>query len=254
MLDHQKQIKFGLIGEKLGHSYSKTIHEQLASYSYELMPLKKEELDNFMKTHDFKAINVTIPYKREVIPYLDEIDENAKKIGAVNTIVNKNGLLYGYNTDYHGFLYTLRHNQISVANKKVLVIGNGGAAMAVFAVLRQEAAADIIVVKHKEELGTVTYQEAATFHSDAAIIINTSPVGMFPNTESTPMDLSPYHSCEAVVDLIYNPRQTLFLKQAADLGIKSVNGLEMLIAQAKYAVEYFLSITIPDEKIETIII
>jgi len=245
--------RYGLIGEKLGHSYSKVIHEKLADYTYDLIPLSKEEFTTFMETHDFSAINVTIPYKQAVIPYLDELSDSAKAIGAVNAIVNRDGKLCGHNTDYLGFLYTLQKNQIEVTNQKVLVIGNGGAAKAVVAALLSLSPKDLITVKYKEEPGTVTYEQAALLHSDATLIVNTSPVGMYPNTDASPMDLTPYTSLKAVVDIIYNPATTKLLAQAKNLGAKAVNGMEMLVAQAKYAVELFLDTKIPEERITEII-
>lgn len=245
-------MDYGLIGEKLSHSYSKVIHEQLADYQYELHPLTKEEFKSFMEEKKFKAINVTIPYKRDVIPYLDVIDEKARKIGAVNTIVNDNGKLTGYNTDYDGFFYTLTTNQVKIKDKKVLVLGNGGAALAVLAVLKNMGASDIIIVKYKEETGCITYEEAKQNHTDAAVLINTTPVGMYPNCDASPIDLTPYQNLEAVVDVIYNPLTTKLLAQAGDLGIKAVNGLTMLVAQAKYAVEHFKSCNLEDEVIQPI--
>lgn len=242
-------MEYGLIGEKLGHSYSKPIHEMLADYTYEICPLSGEEFPEFMKRKEFKAINVTIPYKKDVMPYLSEIDDKAAAIGAVNTIVNRGGKLCGYNTDYPGLLYSLRSNGISPAGRKVLVLGNGGAAQAVFAILKDEHAAEVLTVKYKPEPGTITYEEAKEFHADAGIIINTSPVGMFPHTGISPIDLTPYQDCTAVVDLIYNPPVTKLLEQAGSLGMKAVNGLEMLVAQAKYAVEYFLDSKLPDSEI-----
>ncbi|MDD5936525.1 MAG: shikimate dehydrogenase [Clostridiales bacterium] len=245
-------MEYGLIGEKLGHSYSKLIHEKLADYSYDLCPLTKEEFPVFMTEKNFHAINVTIPYKKMVIPYLSEIDLKAKRIGAVNTIVNENGKLIGHNTDYDGFAYTLQKHNIEVTGKKVLVIGNGGAAQAIFAVLNDLHASEIITVKYKVEPGTVTYEEAARLHSDAYLIVNTSPIGMYPNADASPMDLSPYHELGAVVDIIYNPTVTKLMEQAISLNVLAVNGLEMLIAQAKYAVEYFLNKKIDDSVIEEI--
>lgn len=242
-------MDYGLIGEKLGHSYSKIIHEQITDYQYEIHPLSKEEFPLFMKEKNFKAINVTIPYKRDVIPYLNEIDEKAKKIGAVNTIVNDNGKLTGYNTDYDGFYYTLVENQIEVKGKKVLVLGNGGAALAVLAVLKALEVGQILIVKYKEEDGCITYEEAKEKHFDASIIINTTPVGMYPNCNDSPIDLTPYQSLEAVVDVIYNPLTTKLLAQAMERQIKAVNGLAMLVAQAKYAVEHFKNCKLSDELI-----
>lgn len=244
--------RYGLIGEKLGHSYSKLIHEQLADYTYDLIPLSKEEFHPFMQAHDFAAINVTIPYKQDVIPYLDEISDSAKAIGAVNCIVNRNGKLCGYNTDYSGFLYTLKNNNIKITGEKVLVLGNGGAAKAVYAALASLNPKELITVKYKEEPGVITYEQAATIHADASVIVNTSPVGMYPNVDASPMDIAPYKTLAAVVDIIYNPTTTKLLAQAKDRGITAVNGLEMLVAQAKYAVELFLDTEMPDEKIEEV--
>ena len=243
---------YGLIGEKLGHSYSKLIHEQLANYTYDLIPMTKEEFNDFMQKKEFTAINVTIPYKQAVIPYLDILDPSAKAIGAVNAITNHNGVLHGYNTDYLGFLYTLHHNQIHVTNEKVLVLGNGGAAKAIVAALRSLSPKELITVKYKEEPNTVTYEQAAKLHTDATLIVNTSPVGMYPKIEDCPMDIAPYHNLKAVVDIIYNPPVTKLLAQAKERGITAVNGMEMLVAQAKYAVELFLEKEIPDTQIEVV--
>lgn len=251
-------MEYGLIGEKLGHSFSKPIHEKLVryheakNYSYEIRPVPRDEFADFMEKKDFRAINVTIPYKSNVIPYLSETDEHAKKIGAVNTIVNRSGRLYGYNTDFYGFLYTLAHHHMEVKDKKVFVLGNGGAAKAVLAVLSYLGASDIIVVKYREDAGCITYEEALKNHRDVSCIINTSPVGMYPNTEASPMDLEPYANLKGVVDIIYNPLKTKLLLQAETLGLPAVNGLEMLIAQAKQADEIFLNTTIPDSAIEDI--
>lgn len=244
--------RYGLIGEKLGHSYSKLIHEQLADYTYDLIPLSKEEFPSFMEARDFAAINVTIPYKQAVIPYLDELSDSAKTIGAVNCIVNCDGRLCGYNTDYSGFSYTLQKNQIKVTGEKVLVLGNGGAAKAVVAALASLNPKELITVKYKQEPGVITYEQAEALHPDASLIVNTSPVGMYPKVEDSPIDLSPYHNLKAVVDIIYNPATTKFLAQAKERGITAVNGMEMLVAQAKYAVELFLTCEIADDRIEEI--
>ena len=244
--------RYGLIGEKLGHSYSKLIHEQLADYTYDLIPLSREEFHEFMKKRDFSAINVTIPYKQAVIPYLDELSDSAKAIGAVNCIVNRDGKLYGHNTDYTGFLYTLKNNNIKVTGEKVLVLGNGGAAKAIMAALRSLSPKELITVKYKEEPGTVTYEQAAKLHADATLIVNTSPVGMYPNVDASPMDIAPYKHLKAVVDIIYNPTTTKLLAQAKEQRITAVNGLEMLVAQAKYAVELFLNTEIADNRIEEV--
>ncbi|MEG1732606.1 MAG: shikimate kinase [Longicatena sp.] len=245
-------MKYGLIGEHLNHSFSKEIHERLASYTYDLMPLNQEEFKNFMIQKDFCAINVTIPYKKSVIPYLDEMDKHALEIGAVNTIVNTNGILKGFNTDFTGFLYTLQKHNICVAQKKVLVLGNGGASAAIQAVLKAEQANQIIIVNRTQKDGAITYEEVFERHLDAQFIINTSPIGMFPNNENSPIDLSMFKQCESVVDIIYNPLKTALCVQAEMLKIKHVNGLEMLIGQAKQAVEYFLNEKLDDSLIDDI--
>lgn len=251
-------MEYGLIGEKLGHSFSKPIHEKLVlyhevkNYSYEIRPVAKDEFEDFMTKKEFKAINVTIPYKSDVIPYLSEIDEHAKKIGAVNTIVNRNGRLCGYNTDFFGFLYTLKHHYMDVKGKKVFILGNGGSSKAVYAALSHLEASEIFHVKYREDEGCITYDDALKNHSDVSYIINTSPVGMFPNTENSPMDLAPFTHLKGVVDIIYNPLKTKLLLQAESLGLPAVNGLEMLIAQAKRAVEIFLDTSISDDAIENI--
>lgn len=245
-------MQYGLIGEKLGHSYSKLIHEKLADYTYDLCPLSQEELPEFMKEKNFLAINVTIPYKKAVIPYLDELDENAGAIGAVNTIVNKNGRLIGHNTDFSGFHYMIMHNNIAVQGKKVLVLGSGGAAQAVIAVLKKLEAKEILVVSRRPGEGVVTYEECSRSHTDAQVIVNTTPVGMYPNTDASPLSLIPFALCEAVLDIIYNPGETKLTKEATSLGIQSVTGLTMLVAQALYACEFFLDTTLDKAKIDEI--
>lgn len=245
-------MNYGLIGEKLGHSYSKIIHEALRKEPYELMELRQEELPAFMKEHAFRGINVTIPYKQAVIPYLSELDDNAARIGAVNTVVCQDGHLTGYNTDYYGFAETLHENHIDVRGKKVLVLGNGGAAKAVLAVLEDEKAGEILTVKYKPEAGCLTYEEAQKQHSDAEIIINTSPVGMFPKCDATPISLLPYQNLQAVCDLIYNPAETMLLKEAAGRNIPAVNGLRMLVLQAKKASELFFNDKLPMAAVDKI--
>lgn len=233
-------MEYGLIGEKLGHSYSKQIHEAFGFYSYELCPLSREEFPAFMERRDFKGINVTIPYKRDVIPYLDEMDEAARSIGAVNTIVNRGGRLIGHNTDFSGFLWMLRHNGICPGGQKVLILGTGGASAAVLAALRAEKAREILFVSRSGKDGAATYEEALASHTDADLIVNTTPVGMYPNVDTSPIDLTPFTRCRAVVDLIYNPAETKLTAQAKALGMTGVTGLDMLIAQAKYAAEFYL--------------
>ena len=245
-------MEYGLIGEKLGHSYSKQIHEKLAAYTYDLCPLTREEFPVFMEQRAFRAINVTIPYKKDVIPYLDELDENAAAIEAVNTIVNRDGRLVGHNTDFSGFAYMMREAGINAAGKKVLVLGTGGASAAVLAVLRRQGAARVISVSRTGKDGAVTYEECAALHRDAALIVNTTPVGMYPAVDASPLDLAPFSGCEAVLDVIYNPGETKLTAQAKALAMKGVTGLSMLVAQAKSACEFFLETTLPDDLIPRI--
>lgn len=245
-------MDYGLIGEKLGHSYSKIIHEKLADYTYDLCPLSKEEFKDFMEKREFKAINVTIPYKKDVIPYLKEMDESATAIGAVNTIVNKEGNLYGYNTDMPGFIYMVNQNKIQMKDKKVAVLGNGGAAQAIKAAVQKLGAREMIVVDIVPAEGVISYDECFTHHTDADILVNTSPVGMYPKVDASPVDLTAFPHCQAVLDVIYNPITTKLVAQARELGMIGVTGLEMLVAQALYAVEIFLQNDIPEEKIQEI--
>lgn len=245
-------MRYGLIGEKLGHSYSKVIHEKLADYTYDLIPLDNEEFHAFMVKKDFTAINVTIPYKQKVIPYLDELHETVKAVGAVNTIINNKGKLTGYNTDFYGFEYMLIHNNIGIEGKKCLVLGNGGAAKAVVAVLEHLKAEEILVVSRRSSESSISYDDCYQNHTDSHIIINTTPLGMYPNIDASPLDLTAFKKCQAVVDLIYNPLDTKLTLQARELGIKSVTGLLMLVAQAKQAIEYFLGTKIEDNAIDEI--
>lgn len=230
---------YGLIGEKLTHSYSKEIHEMISDYTYNINPVAREALDSFMKAKDFKGINVTIPYKQEVIPYLDNIDAAAKEIGAVNTIVNDDGVLTGYNTDFAGFLYTLKKHNINVTGKKVLILGRGGASKAVIAVLKHLEAREIYTVYHKTADDSISYDEAFTTHADADVIVNTTPIGMYPNSDASPVCLTHFPACQAVVDIIYNPIETKLTAQAKELGMTAATGLDMLVAQAVYASEFF---------------
>ena len=245
-------MRYGLIGEKLGHSFSKDIHERIADYTFDLIPLSKEEFKTFMEKKEFTALNVTIPYKKDVIPYLDEMDEHAKAIGAVNTIVNRDGKLKGYNTDFTGFLYMVKKHNVHMEGKKVLIIGNGGASAAIQAVVQHESAGSMVIVDVVPGNGAISYDEMFSSHLDAEIIINTSPIGMYPRIGNAPTDISMFHKCEAVLDVIYNPILTRLCFEAQEMDIKRVNGLEMLIAQAKQSVEFFLDKSIDDQIIDDI--
>ena len=244
-------MEYGLIGEKLGHSFSKIIHEKLADYTYELCPLAKDELDAFMTAKQFKAINVTIQYKQDVIPHCDVLDDSAKRIGVVNTIVNRDGKLFGYNTDFAGFLYNLNAHGITLKDKKVMICGSGGTCKTVTAVAEYMGAKEILVVSRSKKENAVTYEECIR-HKDVDVVVNASPKGMYPDNGESPLDLSNFPNCKAVVDVIYNPLKTRLLQQAEQLGMKAVNGLEMLVAQAKFAVEHFLSTEIENDKIDQI--
>ena len=230
-------MKYGLIGEKLGHSFSKTVHSKIASYDYELLEIPKTDIDSFMQKRDFCCINVTIPYKETVIPYLDEISDEAKSIGAVNTIVNKNGRLFGYNTDFYGLSSLINKNSIEINNKTVLILGSGGTSKTANAVCESMNARKIFTVSRNGGEGFITYQQAAAI--DAEVIINTTPVGMFPNNFAVPISLDGFKNLEAVVDVIYNPLKTQLVLSAQKRGIKAVGGLYMLYAQAVKAAEIF---------------
>ena len=238
-------MKCGLLGGKLGHSFSPQIHGALADYRYTLCEKTPEELNDFLKNGDFTGLNVTIPYKKTVIPYCAELSDQARKIGAVNTIVRRpDGTLLGHNTDYFGFAYLLRQSGIAVAGKKCLVLGTGGASVTVLAVLREQGAQVVVLSRS----GPENYDHLER-HADAALIVNATPVGMYPNTGVSPADLKCFPKLEGVLDLIYNPARTQFLLDAEKLGIPGWNGLSMLVAQAKESAEWFTGKAIPDERI-----
>lgn len=239
----------GLLGRKLGHSYSPRIHAQLGDYSYRLFEKEPEELEAFLKQGDFTGLNVTIPYKKDVIPFLDELSDRAKLLGAVNTIVRKpDGRLVGHNTDYFGFETMLRGSGISVSGKKVLVCGTGGASNTVQAVLREHGAQVVVLSRS----GPENYENLSR-HADAALIVNATPAGMYPNVEGAAIsDLSPFPNLEGVLDLVYNPARTAILLEAEKRGITAENGLLMLVAQAKESAEWFTGNPIADSEIDGI--
>ncbi len=232
-------MEYGLIGEKLGHSYSKEIHSEIAEYDYELKELKPNEVEEFFAKREFKAVNVTIPYKQTVIPLLDFVSDEAKRIGAVNTVVNKDGRLYGYNTDFAGMKSMLLYYGIDVKGKKVLVLGAGGTSKTANAVLLSLGAKEILTVSRSGGEGLISYSEALKAHSDAQVIINTTPVGMFPNTDEAPIDISVFSSLTGVADAVYNPIRSAFVGEAKKRGIPSCGGLYMLAGQAVYASALF---------------
>lgn len=243
--------QYGLLGEKLSHSFSKIIHEKLERYHYDLLPMDKDTLHAFLRKKEFKGLNVTIPYKQEVIPFCDIIDETAEKIGAVNTIVNENGVLTAYNTDFYGFLYTLKKNKIDVENKIVYILGSGGTCKTVKAVMEFQKAKKIVIVSRIDSEEKISYEQAISL-GEAQIIVNASPKGMFPNTSESPINLANFPQLEAVVDVIYNPMKTRLLQQAQERNIVYVNGLLMLVAQAVYAAQFFLDETFSEEVIDKI--
>ncbi len=241
-------MKCGLLGRKLGHSYSPQIHNLLGDYSYVLFEKEPEELENFLKNGDFSGLNVTIPYKKEVIPYLSELSPTAKKMGCVNTVLRRSdGTLYGHNTDYFGFTSLVRHAGLSVTGKKVLVLGSGGASNTAVAALKDLGANPVVISRSGEN-----HYGNLHLHRDAAAIVNATPVGMYPNTGVSPIDLALFPHLEGVLDVIYNPARTQLLLDAEKLGIPRENGLWMLVAQAKEAAEVFTGGKISDEVIEKI--
>ena len=233
-------MEYGLIGGKLGHSYSKVIHEMLGGYTYDLCPLPTEaDARAFLQKRQFKAINVTIPYKKLVMEYCTFIDPRARAIGAVNTVVNKNGLLYGYNTDYLGFAHLCAAHGVELAGRIVLILGTGGTHNTTRAVALDQGAAKVLTVsRHPDpEKGELSYEEAVC--SGAQVVFNTTPAGMYPNVGVCNLDIAAMPGLEAVVDVVYNPDKTELILRAEDAGVP-VGGLEMLVAQAVYAAEYFL--------------
>ena len=232
-------MEYGLIGEKLGHSYSKDIHNWIGNYEYEIKEIAKENLNSFMTEKNFKAINVTIPYKQDVIPFLDSIDEHAKKIGAVNTIVNKNGKLFGYNTDFIGLRTLIVNAGANLEGKKVLILGTGGTSKTATEVAASLNAGQVLIVSRREGENCITYDDAVKNHNDAQIIINTTPCGMFPKANDMPIDLQPFEKLEAVFDAIYNPLRSNLVLAAEKKGLIAKGGLFMLVQQAIAAAEFF---------------
>jgi shikimate dehydrogenase len=228
-------MKYGLIGEHLTHSFSKVIHEQIGDYVYEIKEIEPQNVDAFMKQRDFCAINVTIPYKETVIPYLDYIDNSAKKIGAVNTVVNKNGKLYGYNTDYSGMMWLINKIGLNIKDKKVLIIGTGGTSKTATAVISDMGAKEIIYAYKSKTDSACSYDEIYKHHTDTEIIFNTSPVGMYPKAGASPLDEGQIDLFKCVYDIVYNPSETELLRIAKEKGKVCGGGLSMLVCQAMRA-------------------
>lgn len=238
----------GLLGRKLSHSYSPQIHKNFGNYSYELYEMEPDEISDFIKYGKFSGINVTIPYKKDVIPHCDQLSDTARKLGAVNTIIRKSdGEIIGHNTDYFGFLSMIQKSGLHVSGKKVLVLGSGGASVTAQAVL-QELNATVVVVSRK---GKFNYHNL-DLHADASVIVNCTPVGMYPKTGFSAVDLSAFPTLEGVLDLIYNPARTKLLMDAEERGLIAMNGLWMLVAQAKESAEWFLEKKLDNSLIEAV--
>ena len=241
-------MRCGLLGRHLTHSYSPQIHSYLGSYRYDIFEIEPEALGAFLQEKDFDGLNVTIPYKKDVISYCDLLSPEAAMLGAVNTIVKTpDGRLIGHNTDYFGFSEMLRFSGLMVAGKKALVLGSGGASATVTAVLKNQGA-DVIVISRNGE----NNYDNLHLHKDAAVIVNTTPVGMYPDNGSAPLSLSLFPNLEGVLDVIYNPARTALLLEAEKRGLVTQNGLYMLVAQAKESAQWFTCAPINDEKISEI--
>ncbi len=245
-------MQYGLIGEKLGHSFSPHIHAAIGEYDYELCELSPSEVGDFLVRRDFRGINVTIPYKETVIPYLDAIDESARALGAVNTVVHKNGKLYGYNTDFLGMCALIRHAKITVEGRKAVILGSGGTAKTARGVLTHLGAKVVLTASRDKKEGCITYEALYKEHTDAEILVNTTPVGMYPRADGVPVDLEPFHDLSGVIDAVYNPLRTRLVLDARSRGIAAEGGLYMLVAQGVLAAERFLDRSFPDEEIERI--
>lgn len=240
--------KFGLIGERLGHSYSPQIHKLLHENEYGLYELSSGGLADFFSSAGVDGVNVTIPFKKTVMPFCSKLSEEAEKIGSVNTMVREGGCWTGHNTDYYGFSYMVRESGFSVSGKKAIIFGSGGASLTVRAVLEDMGASEIVVVSRGGEYN----YENLYLHRDAKMVVNATPVGMYPHNMEAPADISVLEGCEIVFDLIYNPARTALLMQAESLGIKGVNGLSMLVAQAKRSAELFLDRAFCDGEIDRV--
>ena len=245
-------MEYGLIGEHLPHSFSKEIHEKIADYAYELCELTPEELDAFMSSCDFKGINITIPYKQAVIPYLHSVDPFAREIGAVNTVINRGGKLYGYNTDFYGLCALIKRVRASLDGLHVLILGTGGTSRTAQAAAKALGASRVTVAGRQKKQGVLSYGEAYEIGTDIGFIINTTPCGMFPfpdgneNTPGCAVDISRFSSLCGVVDAVYNPLRTNLVLNALERGVKAEGGLYMLVSQAVKASELFCDSEYPE--------
>lgn len=239
---------FGLVGEKLSHSYSALIHAELGDYEYKLLPVARDQFEDFIKERGFEGLNVTIPYKKMVMPFCHELSDAARAIGSVNTVkVRPDGSLFGDNTDYYGFLYLADKTGIDFNGKKVLVLGSGGTSLTVCKAVSDRGGNPIIISRSGEN----NYSNISR-HYDAGVIVNTTPVGMYPETHKAPVDLTGFSLLEGVLDVIYNPMRTRLVQQAGRLGIKASCGLPMLVAQAKRSAEIFMDKELDDQLINKI--
>ena len=244
-----EEKRYGLIGERLGHSYSPRLHSLLGEYHYELIPLPPQALDRFLREEPFAGLNVTIPYKQSVIPYCAELSETARQIGSVNTLVRQgDGTLYGDNTDAYGFAEMARRARIGFGGRKTLVLGSGGTSLTACAVIRAAGGEPVVISRQ----GPNTYEHMAE-HRDAEVLVNTTPVGMYPATEAAPVDLQELPRVQGVLDVIYNPLRTRLLQQAEALGLAHGGGLTMLVMQAVRACERFTGISVPEERVQNAI-
>ena len=243
-------MEYGLLGEKLGHSFSPQIHRALGGYDYRLLPTAPEEVAELFRRRDFRGLNVTIPYKQTVIPLCDEVDPRAAAIGAVNTVVNRNGRLTGYNTDIDGMIYMARRAGVSLAGKKVVILGSGGTSHTARAAARELEAGEVVVISRH---GPDNYGNLSR-HADAQVLINTTPVGMYPNCGASPVSLDAFPRLEGVLDVVFNPLRTALLLQAMDRGLPCSCGLPMLVAQAHRASVLFTGTAIPARRVEEVLI
>ena len=240
-------MKYGCIGEHLPHSFSKEIHGEIGAYDYILKELTPDEVPAFMREKDFAGINVTIPYKQTVIPFLDQIDETAEAIGAVNTVVNSGGELRGYNTDLYGLTRLIRRVGLNLTDKKVLILGTGGTSRTAAYAARTLGARSVLKISRSAKEGAVSYEEALRDHTDAEIILNTTPCGMYPHPDAQPLPLKPFSRLQGVADAIYNPLRSRLVLEARSLGLPAEGGLYMLVAQAVRASELFLGTAHPED-------
>lgn len=245
-------MRYGLLGEKLSHSFSAEIHKSLGGYDYELIEVEKKDLDSFLKKKDFSAVNVTIPYKQDVIPYLYYISDTANAIGAVNTVVNKDGKLYGYNTDFLGMRALILKNGIDLNGKKVLIAGSGGTSKTALAVAKDLGAKEVYRLSRNPKDGLISYEQAEKQHSDANVIINTTPAGMYPKIEGAALDINKFDGLCGVIDAVYNPLRSELVQKALDKGVSAEGGLYMLVAQAAYACEKFIDTEISVNEIDRV--